>query len=178
MSNAHSAQYYAEYIGTHMSTSLHLARITHVQCTHVLVQCVNIQTSIYVNTHVICINSLALKIIVTITLGIIGGHCVGVSKCCACTLTHATVPLWIVWETQKNDYTCAVCLTCTVYSYIETILLLLRAIYTVFKQCTYVFQACNFTFKYTVCRYAHSRGLTFTASMGLCHNNVCSKHHY
>ena len=63
----------------------------------------------------------------------------------------------------KKDCTCAICLTCTVYSYIETILLLLRAIYTVFeqctyvfKQCTYVFQACNFTFKYTVRIYAHS----------------------
>ena len=83
-------------------------------------------------------NTVALKIIVTITLGIIRGHWVGVSKC-MCTSTHAAVPLWIVWETQKNGYTCAICLTCTVFSYVQTILVLLRAIYTLYLNNAYTY---------------------------------------
>ena len=54
----------------------------------------------------------------------------------------------------------------------------IRAIYSLFKQCTYIFEAFNYTFKYTIHTYAHLRGFAFTVWMGLCHNNLCSKHHY
>ena len=130
---------------------------------------------------------ISIKIIITITLRVIGGRWVRVSKC-TCTSTHAhaqkqyqsEVPPWIVRKNPKieNNWPCSIHLNWIIYSHINAILLSFKAINSLFKQCTFMWKAFNFFFENTVRTNAHLRGFTFTVWMGLCHNNVCSKHHF
>lgn len=127
------------------------------------------------NVHI----HVSIKIILTLTLRVIGGSWFGVSKCTYIYVQYQSeVPPLIVRENPKieNDWPCAICFKWTVYLSVEAISLLFRAIYRLFKRCTYVFESFKFAFKHTVCINAYMREFAFTVWMGLCHNNVCSEH--
>ena len=67
--------------------SHYISRVTHVQHIHVLVECVytyihNCIVTLYIHKRTCQVYQFtSIKIIVTITLGVIGGCLVGVSKC-------------------------------------------------------------------------------------------------